>query len=161
MHFDMRRIVPGQALHRYLHRAWAPKARLDDHQRLRVSGMDAATAVARDGGGRGVRLVAIRFRRDTVARFVFASAAAPGTERDWQHRESVYSFRRLARWETRTLKPWRIAIHDVAANETVESLVAQRFAPGVSAPRRTFRLLNDLPRGEPRVGDRVKLIVEE
>ena len=161
MYFDLRRVERERPLRSYLHRVWAPKARLRDFQRLRVNGMDAATAIAGEPGGHGVRLVAIRFRRDALARLVFAPAEAPGSEREWLHQESVYSFRQLARWETRTLKPWHIAIHEVAANETVASLVAQRFAPGVSAPRRTFRLLNDLPHGEPRIGDRVKLIVEE
>ena len=161
MYFDLRQTAWDRSLRTYLHRDWAPKARLRDYQRLRVSAMDAATAIAGEHGGPGVRLVAIRFRRDTVARFVFAPAEAPGSEGEWHHRESVYSFRELGRWEARNLKPWRIAIHEVGANETVAGLVARHFAPGVDAPRRTFRLLNGLPRGEPRPGQRVKLIVEE
>ena len=162
MRFDLRQSERGGSLHRYLHREWATNARLEDFWRFRVNGMDGATAIARIGRRQAaVRLAVIRFRHDTLARFAFAPAARPGGARDLDQRAVAFSFRRLAKREARTVKPWRIAIREIAAGDTVASLVANHFAPGVSAPRRTFRLLNSLPRGEPRIGDRVKLIVED
>ena len=71
-----------------------------------------------------------------------------------------FSFRRLSRREARALKPWRIAVQEVGLGETVEGLVSRHFPTVVRLPRLTFRVLNGLPRGEPRAGDRVKLIVE-
>jgi len=161
MRFDLQRPERGGSLYRHLYREWAPNARLDDFWRFRVNGMEGATAIARtDRRQTAVRLAAIRFRHDTLARFAFSPAAEPGSARDLDQRTVAFSFRRLAKWEARTVKPWRIAIHEIAAGDTVANLVANHFAPGVRAPRRTFRLLNSVPRGEPRIGGRVKLIVE-
>ena len=161
MVFDMQPIAPGRSLGRYLRETWAPRARLTHYERFKVNGMRARTALAR-GSGRSaaVRLVAIRFRGDTVARFLFAPAAPPGSGFDRRYRATARSFRRLWAWEARSVKPWRIAIHEVGPRESVQSLVGRYFPAGVERPRRTFRLLNGLPRGQPRVGDRVKLIVE-
>ena len=120
----------------------------------------AVTALAGGLDGGGARLAAVRFQRDTVARFLFTPAAAPGTALDGRYRAAAYSFRRLRDGEARSVRPWRIAIHEAGPGDTVKSLVDRRFAAGVDAPYRTFRLLNGLRRGEPRAGDRVKLIVE-
>ena len=161
MHFDLQRIAPGRSLDRYLRDAWAPRARLTGLERFTVNGMRAVTALARGSGGRGnVRLAAIRFGRDTVARFLFAPSGPPGSGIDRRYRTATHSFRRLRAGEAGSVRPWRVAIHEVGPGDTVRSLVDHRFAAGVDAPYRTFRLLNGLRRGEPRAGDRVKLIVE-
>lgn len=160
MYFDLQRIAPGRSLERYLRDAWAPRARLTRVERFTVNGMRAVTAVTRGSGGRGARLAAIRFGRDTVARFVFAPSGPPGSGLDRRHRTATHSFRRLRAGEAESVRPWRIAIHEVGPGDTVRSLVDHRFAAGVDEPYRTFRLLNGLRRGEPRAGDRVKLIVE-
>ena len=161
MHFDLQPIAPGRPLGRYLRDGWAPRVRLTHYERFRVNGMRAATALARGSDGRGARLVAIRFRDDTVARFLFVPSGRPGSGYDRRYRAAAASFRRLRAWEAQSVKPWRIAIHEVGPGDTVDRLVERRFAPGVERPRRLFRLLNGLARGEPRIGDRVKLIVEE
>ena len=160
MHFDLQPIASGRSLGRYLHDTWAPRVRITHFERFTVNGMDAVTALARGSGGRGVRLVAVRFRRDAVARFLFAPSAPPGSGLDRRYRTATHSFRRLRAWEAQSVQPWRIAVHEVGPGDTVRSLVDRHFAAGVEMPRRTFRLLNGLPRGEPRIGDRVKLIVE-
>ena len=160
MYFDMARIEPGRSLRHYLHRDWAAGMRLRRYQRTSVDKMDAVTAITRSSSGQPVRLAAIRFRGDSVARFVFVPAGAPRSDLDRRQRTTVFSFRRLSRREARALKPWRIAVQEVGLGETVEGLVSRHFPTGVRLPRRTFRVLNGLPRGEPRVGDRVKLIVE-
>ncbi len=162
MYFDLQRIAPDRSLDRYLRDAWAPRARLTGFERFTVNGMRAVTALARESdGGSGVRLAAIRFQRDTVARFLFTPAAPSGSGLGRRYRAATYSFRRLRAAEAGTVRPWRIAIHEVGPGDTVKSLVDRRFAAGVEAPYRTFRLLNGLRRGEPRAGDRVKLIVED
>ena len=161
MYFDLQRIAPGLSLDRYLRGAWAPRARLTRFERFTVNGMRAVTALARGaGGGSDVRLAAIRFERDIVARFLFAPSAPPGSGLARGYRAATYSFRRLRAGEAESVRPWRITIHKVGPRDTVKSLVDRRFAAGVEAPYRTFRLLNGLPRGEPRAGARVKLIVE-
>ena len=160
MYFDLQRIAPGRPLDRYLRDTWAPRARLTYFARFTVNDMDAVTALAGGSDGGGARIAAIRFQRDTVARFLFTPAAAPGTALDGRYRAAAYSFRRLRDGEARSVRPWRIAIHEAGPGDTVKGLVDRRFAAGVDAPYRTFRLLNGLRRGEPRAGDRVKLIVE-
>ena len=160
MHFDVRRIAPDRSLGRYLRNAWAPRARLTHFERFTVNGMRAVTALGRGSRGPGVRLVAIRFRSDAVARFLFAPPASPRGGFDRRYRATTRSFRRLWAWEAQAVKPWRIEIHEVGARDTVKSLVDRHFAAGLRRPHRLFRLLNGLPRGEPRLGDRVKLIVE-
>ena len=161
MHFDLQRIERGLSLGRYLREVWAPRARISHFERHAVNGMNAVTALARAGRGQWVRVAAIRFRRDTVARFVFVPAAAADSRADRDYLRTLHSFRRLSRREAQTVRPWRIEIHEVGRGDTVSRLTDWYFAPGVAQPRRLFRLLNGLPRGEPRPGDRVKLIVEE
>ncbi len=161
MLFDLQPIAPGRSLGRYLRSEWAPRTRLTHFGRFKVNGMHALTALARGTGGRGVRLVALRFRDDTVARFLFVPSAPPGSGFDRRYRAAAQSFRRLRAWEAESVKPWRIAIHEVDPGDTVRSLVDHRFPAEVERPYERFRLLNGLPRGQPRVGDRVKLIVEE
>lgn len=161
LHFDLQPIAPGRSPGRHLREEWAPRARLTHFERFTVNDMPAATALAQGAGGRGgVRLAAIRFRRDTVARFLFAPSGPPGSELDRRYRAATHSFRRLREREAQSAKPWRIAIHEVGPGDSVRSLVDRYFPAEVEMPRRTFRLLNGLPRGEPRTGARVKLIVE-
>jgi len=161
MHFDLQRIERGLSLGRYLRQVWAPRARISHFERQMVNGMNAVTALARTGRDQWVRVAAIRFRRDTVARLAFVPAAAPDSRADRGHRRTLHSFRRLSRREAEAVRPWRIEIHEVGRGDTVSRLTDWYFAPGVVQPRRLFRLLNGLPRGEPRPGDRVKLVVEE
>ena len=160
MYFDMERTERGRSLDQFLHRDWAAGMRLRRYQRTSVDGMDAVTAVTRGSDGQPVRLAAIRFRGDEVARFVFVPAGAPRSEIDRRQRTSVFSFRRLSQVEARSVKPWHIAVREVGPGETVDRLVARHFPTGLRMPRRTFRVLNGLPRGEPRAGDRAKLIIE-
>ena len=161
MHFDLQKIEPGLPRGRYLRKVWAPQARITHLEREVVNGMNAVTALARAGRNQWVRVAVIRFRRDTVARFAFIPAGAPDSRADRRHRRAVHSFRRLSWSEAREARPWRIEVREVEPGDTVRSLVDWHFAPGVEQPHRLFRLLNGLPRGEPRPGDRVKLVVEE
>ena len=110
MHFDLQPIASGRSLGRYLHDTWAPRVRITHFERFTVNGMDAVTALARGSGGRGGRLVAIRFRRDAVARFLFAPSAPPGSGLDRRYRTATHSFRRLRAWEAQSVQPWRIAV---------------------------------------------------
>ena len=161
MHFDLQKIEPGLPLGRYLRKVWAPRARIAHFEREVVNGMNAVTAFARAGRNQWVRVAVIRFRRDTVVRFAFVPAGAPDSRADRRHRRAVHSFRRLSWREARSARPWRIEVREVERGDTVRSLVDWHFAPGVEQPHQLFRLLNGLPRGEPRPGDRVKLVVEE
>ena len=161
MHFDLQQVEPGLSLGRYLRKVWAPRATISRFERRVVNGMNAVTAFARARGGQWAQVAVIRFRSDTVARFAFIPAAATDSRADRHHRRTVHSFRRLSRREARAARPWRIEIREVGRGDTVRSLVDWHFAPGVEQPHRLFRLLNGLPRGEPRPGDRVKLVVEE
>ena len=160
LQFDMQRIKRGMPLANYLRRVWVPRGRLQGMEKFIVDRMDGITALAPGlgPGGHDVRLVAIRFRKHTVARFIFVLPPALGPELDAQYREAALSFKRIPKKHRDSLKPWRIAIHEVDPNETGQSLVAQRFPPGVLLPYRRFTVLNS--GGRPRPGELVKLIVE-
>ena len=127
MQFDMHPIPRGRSLARYLRKDWAPRAKVRRPVRFTVNGMRAVTATARESRDRSLRLVAIRFRPDTVARFVFV--LPEGTVSEHDVRAAVHSFRRLSEVEAQALRPFRIAIHEVKRRETVNRLVDRKL-PG-------------------------------
>ena len=161
MHFDLQKIEPGLSLGRYLRKVWAPQARITHFEREVVNGMNAVTALARAGRNRWVRAAVIRFRGDTVARFAFVppgrrTAARTGVT------AGPCTLSGGSRGGRRGRRGRGVSrVREVGRGDTVRSLVDWHFAPGVEQPHRLFRLLNGLPRGEPRPGDRVKLVVEE
>lgn len=73
--FDMAALAPGRQVLRYLTDEWGQSLRLTDTATVTVNGMEAATGAAdvRLSSGAGqVRLMAIRYSQDRVARFIIA-----------------------------------------------------------------------------------------
>ena len=91
-------------------------------------------------------------------RFIFAAKNRTAAV-DRSFRESVTTFRRMSLSEMNSVRPMRIKVVTVGANDTVERL-AHRMAIKDRAAER-FRVLNGLAAGDKvRPGDRVKIVVE-
>jgi len=121
-----------------------------------VNGVSAATATA-GGGNWSFRIFAVRFGSD-VYRFIFA-AKARTAQVDHAFRESIMTFRRMTLKEGQQVRPLRLKIVTVGANDTVEKL-AHRMATSGHAIER-FRTLNGLgPHDRLKPGEKIKLVVE-
>ena len=146
----------------YLTRVWAPRLGLREVERLDINGFAAATGftrVATAGGTRDLRLIAIRFRPDTILRLQFATPPALTARLSEDLRRTTYSFRALGAREAAALKPLRIRVVRVAPGDTVASLAARMRYDDLRLER--FTALNRLNAGvalEP--GERVKLVVQ-
>lgn len=146
----------------YLVNQWAEGTRLEAAEEITVNGMRAATGRTRltaQGQAYDARLVAIRFDRRTIYRFLFLTPPGATTAMSEDLRRTTYSFRRLSESEAAALKPTRIAIVTVRYGDTQEGL-ASRMAVD-EFPLETFRVLNGLKPGQPlELGAKVKLVVE-
>ena len=153
----------GGSARDYLTRVWARGIDLRDVERIDVNGMEAATGSARGtlrgGGTVDIRLVAIRWRDDTIYRFTFISPSNRTAARQEDFRRTTHSFRPLTDAERRDLRPLRLRIHTVQQGETVEGL-ARRMA-GANFRLERFMVLNGLRQGDRlQPGQRVKLVAE-
>jgi predicted Zn-dependent protease len=121
-----------------------------------INGFAAATATA-SGEQWSFRLFALRFGSD-VYRFIFAAKNKTALV-DRSFRESVASFRRMSLNESEQVRPLRLKIVNVGANDTVERL-AQRMAISDHRLER-FRVINGLVPGDRlKPGEKVKIVVE-
>jgi predicted Zn-dependent protease len=137
-----------------------PKAQFEDVERIDVNGMEGATGVTQgavNGEKADLRVVLIRFDRETVYQFIFATPPGQGRY-DRAFRETTYSFRKLSRSEASGFQPERVEVVTVRQGDTVDSL-ARRMGDDKFAEER-FRLLNGLDQDDRlRPGDKVKIIV--
>jgi predicted Zn-dependent protease len=146
----------------HLRSEWAAKANLANVQRLDINGMAAATATTQartQDGQQDARLVAIRYARGRIYRFLFLTP--PGLTRRLQEglQQTTYSFRRLSDREAAALKPKRLRIVTVRRGDSVDSLAA-RMAVAEHRTER-FRVLNALPaNARLSPGERVKIVNE-
>lgn len=142
--------------------AWAPKAQLTGLERFDVNGLPAATAVTQartQAGAVDVRLVAIRWDRDSYYRFMFVTAPELTRDLSERFRETTYSLRGLSSGERAALRPYRIRVESVRPGQTVADFV--RRMPFKDYPEERFRVLNDIPPGtDLRPGQLVKIVVE-
>ena len=121
-----------------------------------VNGFPTATATAR-GDQWAFRLYAIRFGSE-VYRFTFA-AKNPSPETNRSFGECVNTFRRLSLAEIQLVKPLRLRVVKVKANDSVESLASRMALIDRQIDR--FRVLNGLDANDrPKAGDLVKIIAE-
>jgi predicted Zn-dependent protease len=150
------------AMTAYLGKVWAPSTRLAGVEAINVNDMEAATAttrLAQQGGTVDLRLVAIRFGRNQIYRFMFATPPAITQQLSVPLRRTTFSFRRLSEREKADLQPWRVVTPEVSAGRTASQL--SRGLPLPGPKEEWFRVLNGLaPNSQPFVGQRVKLIVE-
>jgi predicted Zn-dependent protease len=146
----------------HLRSEWAPKASLANVERLDINGMTAATATTRastQDGQQDARLVAIRYSRGRIYRFLFLTPPRLTRQLQGGLQQTAYSFRRLSGGEAAALKPKRLRIVTVRAGDSVDRLAARMAVSEHRVER--FRVLNALPEGTGlRPGERVKIVSE-
>ncbi|HEY4135969.1 MAG TPA: M48 family metalloprotease [Alphaproteobacteria bacterium] len=159
--FDMKKVGAG-GMASYLASVWARGANLQQVDTISVNGMEAATAQFRGSNGsevRDVRLVAIRFDAEQVARMVFLTAPQQTASLSEALRTTTYSFRKLTAAQAAAVKPLRVAVTRVGAGDTVDRLAARMAFPDRQVER--FRVLNGLQPNEGlKAGQLVKIVVE-
>lgn len=156
MVFDFARRPRGTSMTNYLAQA-GRKMGLRNIQRLRINGYQAATGFARLRGQRGttdVRVVAIAFKPNTIARFQFATPPNVTNRYAESFQRTAYSFRRASGGRARPLK---VRTTRVKAGQTVRSFASRMPFPSHRTLR--FRTLNGLgPNEELQPGQWVKYV---
>jgi len=146
----------------YLTREWAASLRFAGVESITINGMEAATGsstISTDNGRRDVRLVAIRFARDQIFRFLFITPTNQTARFDEDFRRTTFSFRRLSDGEAGALKPRRLRVVTVRAGDTTETMAGRMAFDDFQLER--FRVLNGLKPGQGLVpGERVKIVSE-
>ncbi|MGA7308737.1 MAG: M48 family metalloprotease [Pseudolabrys sp.] len=156
LRLDVVSVPAEQSLPNYLKSGWMENVDPASVEEFSVNGFPTATATA-GGGNWSFRIFAVRFGSD-VYRFIFA-AKARTVQVDRQFRESIMSFRRMTLKESEQVKPMRLKIVAVGANDTVEKLAHRMATSGHSLDR--FRVLNGLgPHDRLKPGEKVKIVVE-
>ncbi len=146
---------------RYISDRWAAKLRLRDLEPIEINGMRAATAVSEvisDRKKMDLRLVAVRFDRRTIFRFLFMTPPRLTSSLDLGFRRTAFGFRRMTDDEKVDIRPQRIRLVPVRAGDTAESF-SQRMQVR-ERPLELFRVLNGLRPGQKiQPGQRVKIVV--
>ena len=146
----------------YLTQVWGKSLSLNNAEPIVINGLEAATASAnvRLASGPGqVRLVAIRFGAEQVARFMILIPSGLSASAQQGLQRMTYSFRALSATDAAKLKPLRIRAVTVQPGDTVQTLAARMPYPDFRVER--FRAINGLePRETLTTGTRVKLISE-
>ena len=156
LRLDVVSVPAEQSLPNYLKSGWMENVDPASVEEFSVNGFPTATATA-GGGNWSFRIFAVRFGSD-VYRFIFA-AKARTAQVDRQFRESIMSFRRMTLKESEQVKPMRLKIVAVGANDSVEKLAHRMATSGHSLDR--FRVLNGLgPHDRLKPGEKIKIVVE-
>lgn len=159
--FDVGTKNTNVPLDRYLSDVWASNVPLRNMERITVNGMEGAAATTRvnaSGTALDVKLVAIRPSPQLVYRFIFISMVnqtASMSEGFWR---TAYSFRVLSVAEAAREEPYRIRLHPVGANETVETIAKRMPFKDYQVER--FRALNGLSAGQKLQPGRLVKIVD-
>jgi len=149
--------APG-AMTAYLTRVWAKGVALDEVEELTVNGMAAATGHAQ-GRASDLRLVAIRYDRQTVYHMIFETPLRVAGTLSRGLRETTYSFRKLSAAEAAGFKPLRLRIYRSGARETAAQIAARM--PFQDHRLRRFLVLNGLSRDQSfPTGYRLKIVTE-
>ncbi len=123
--------------------------------------MEAATGWTQARYKRGnmtLRLVAIRYDRKHIYRFLFVAPSRLMGQLSHGLRDTTYSFRRLTASEADTLHPLHIRVAKLETSQSVASL-SRRMAVS-SHKENWFRVLNDVARRRTiPAGREVKLVV--
>ena len=132
----------------YIKGDWVADAQTGRITRLQVGALPAATArlrLDREGSRIDIRLVAIAFDADRIARFMFITPAEVTARYDAAFLGAARSFRRLSSEEADDIRPRRIAIHEVADGQTLADVAA--LSAFENHPVTRLRVLNGLPPG--------------
>jgi len=159
--FDMASKPFQGSMRSYLVNGWAQKAQLQDVETIRINGMEAATGWTQARSKRGnmtLRLVAIRYDRKHIYRFLFVAPSRIMNQLSHGLRNTTYSFRRLTAPEADTLRPLHIRVVKLETGQSVTAL-SRRMAVS-SHKENWFRVLNDAGRQRSiPAGQKVKLVV--
>ena len=146
----------------YLIREWAKGLNFSVVESITINGMQAATGSGRISSNKGpqdVRLVAIRFSRNQIYRFLFVTPPKQSARFNEDFRRTTFSFRRLSNAEAAALKPRRIRVVTVRNGDMPDSMARRMAFDDFQLER--FRVLNGLRPGEPLTpGRRVKIVSE-
>ena len=153
----------GRDVLNYLSRVWAARLSLVDVERLTINGMPAATGHtivnAKSGGKADLRLVAIRFSRDRIVRFMMLTPVNQLGRLRQELQRTTFSFRRLGQAERSWLKPFRVRLLTFGRGDSIDGLAARLPIEGYKVAR--FRTLNGLgPNDRPPPGVQLKTIAE-
>ena len=154
--FDFAPRQKGLSMADYVRRA-GQKLNIGRAQSIRINGFPAATGSGRiqtRSGTHDVRLVAIAYRPDTIARFLFVTKPQVTQRYSQAFQRTTYSFRRAREGGG---QPLRLRTTRVKDGETAQSYAARMPFPSHRMLR--FRTLNGLgPNDELRPGQWVKYV---
>lgn len=162
--FDMTEKPYGMDPAAYIEQGWTKgKTKLDGLQAMDVNGMRGATAQTQgtvNGKSALMRLVAIEWAPNQIARFQFAMPQATTPSEIDALKRASYSLRRLGADEKGKINAKRIAIVTAGRGDTVQSLTRRMaFDDGLNDQR--FRALNAMGPSDGIVaGRKYKIVVQ-
>lgn len=134
--------------------------RLKGVERLTINGIEAATGSARintSEGTRDVRLVAARFARDRIYRFLFLTPPDATAKHSEDLRRTTYSLRRMTDAEAAAVTALKLRVVTVNQGDTAEKLAAAM--PIEAFKIDWFRALNGMtPTDTLTPGEKVKIV---
>ena len=158
MRFDTVAVPETEPLDAYLRSGWVKGLIADSIRNRRIAGREAATASALVEEW-SFRIAAIR-GPDRVYRFIFASSRAASAYAA-AFGKTLRSFRVLTAAEKASMRPLRLDVITVRADDTVASLSRRMEGVVPELRRPLFETLNGLDQDDTvSVGDLVKLVVE-
>ena len=156
--FDTAPMSQAESLEAYLRSGWVKGLIADSIRTRRIAGREATTASALVEGW-SFRIAAIR-GPNRVYRFIFASSRAV---QDYEEAfgKTLRSFRVLTAAEKASMRPLRLDVVPVRAEDTVASLSLRMEGVIPELRRPLFETLNGLEPGDTvSAGDLVKLVVD-
>lgn len=156
LRFDAVGLTTGQGLADYLRSGWVNGLDSGSIRDLTINGLPAASASATAAGWH-FRITVIRVG-SAIYRFIFANEANTAAF-DQTAMRIADSFRELSPQEVADLRPLRIEIVTVGANDTVASLAARMR--GVDRPEELLLILNGIDPGTALVpGSSIKIATD-
>lgn len=161
--FDMVRNARKYAPLDFLRFDWMQVKDVPEAQEIDVNGMRGATA-AFSGNVNGrpmvIRLVAIAWKDDLIARFQLAYPVDASNQRIEDLKRTTYSFKAMSASEKESIRPYKIKVVSAQSGDTVDSL-ASRMALRDGFEAQRFRVLNGLGSADTlAAGQMYKIIVE-
>ena len=147
-------------LTQYVAREWAPKARINQLESVRINNLNGATGwtqASSNGKPLTVRLMAIARDSGSVFRLMFLAPRERMASLDEAFRRTAYSFRTLNAQQAAAVKPLRLRVREATSRDRVSGLA--NGLPYGELNSEWFRVLNDLaPGAEPTPRKPIKVV---
>ncbi|MDH5488709.1 MAG: M48 family metalloprotease [Rhodospirillaceae bacterium] len=120
-------VKKATSLKNYVTNYWATGLSIRDLENININGMSAVTGTSvlnSKNGRRDIRVVAIQDPDGPVYRLLFITDPIKTAELNLPLRNATYSFRKLTETEAKSVKPYRIKLYKIRANDTPASLSA-------------------------------------